>query len=122
MECTFRFFFRQEARSIIKRSVNASDNDLILFVGSGTTGAVNKLVEILKRSKWGSLSSYYQQNRWGSVDCKLCSMSFSSQGKYIKHLNSTVHTNNLPVEATVLSDENPVIFTSLFEHHSNYLP
>ena len=115
-------YFRQEARSIIKRCINASDDDLILFTGTGTTGAVNKLVQILKKSYWGTLNSYYQQNRWGSVDCKLCGMSFSTQGKYIKHLNSQIHNNNKPDLATVSLDEPPVVFLSILEHHSNLLP
>ena len=115
-------YFRQEARSIIKRCLNASDDDLILFTGSGTTGAVNKLVQILLRSRWGTLNSYYQQNRWGSVDCKLCGMSFSTQGKYIKHLTSVAHLGNLPGREELLEDERPVVFLSVFEHHSNFLP
>lgn len=39
--------FREDARDIIKRSVNAKNEDALIFVGSGATGAVNKLVDIL---------------------------------------------------------------------------
>jgi selenocysteine lyase/cysteine desulfurase/tRNA(Ile)-lysidine synthase TilS/MesJ len=115
-------YFRQEARNIIKRCINASEQDLILFTGSGTTSAVNKLVQILKRSFWGSQKSYFQSNRWGSVDCLLCSMSFSTQGKYIKHLKSSTHTKNLPKSSDSHEEEVPVVFLSIFEHHSNLLP
>ena len=115
-------FFRQEARSIIKRCINASEEDLILFTGTGTTGAVNKLVQVLKLSNWGTKKSYYQQNRWGSVDCKLCSMSFSTQGKYIKHLSSGLHVGNITAHDESTQKEAPVVFLSIFEHHSNLLP
>ncbi|XP_041459673.1 uncharacterized protein LOC121411175 [Lytechinus variegatus] len=39
--------FRKEARDIIKKCVNATDDDALIFTGSGTTGAVNKLVSAL---------------------------------------------------------------------------
>lgn len=39
--------FRQEARQIIADAVKASDEDIVLFCGSGATGAINKLVDIL---------------------------------------------------------------------------
>jgi selenocysteine lyase/cysteine desulfurase len=37
--------FREEARSIIKKSVNANENDVLLFTGTGSTGAVHTLVD-----------------------------------------------------------------------------
>eukprot|EP00057_Strongylocentrotus_purpuratus_P003629 XP_003727027.1 PREDICTED: uncharacterized protein LOC100889512 [Strongylocentrotus purpuratus] len=39
--------FRKEARDIIKNCVNATEDDALIFTGSGTTGAVNKLVSAL---------------------------------------------------------------------------
>ncbi|CAF2071588.1 unnamed protein product [Rotaria magnacalcarata] len=36
--------FREEARNIIKKSVNATENDVLLFTGTGSTGAVHTLV------------------------------------------------------------------------------
>jgi selenocysteine lyase/cysteine desulfurase len=38
---------REEARAAIARAVNASADDVVLFVGSGATAAVNKLVGLL---------------------------------------------------------------------------
>src|SRR4051812_838058 len=35
---------RSQARAIIRRSVGATADDVVLFVGSGATSAVNKLV------------------------------------------------------------------------------
>ncbi len=42
--------YREQARSIIARSINAGDKDAILFCGSGCTGAVDKLIRILRLS------------------------------------------------------------------------
>ncbi|XP_017772669.1 PREDICTED: uncharacterized protein LOC108559823 [Nicrophorus vespilloides] len=39
--------FRQEAREIIKTAVNASEDDAVIFVGQGCSGAVKKLVKAL---------------------------------------------------------------------------
>jgi selenocysteine lyase/cysteine desulfurase len=38
---------REEARQVIKKSINAGPQDEVLFVGSGATAAVNKLVGLL---------------------------------------------------------------------------
>jgi selenocysteine lyase/cysteine desulfurase len=38
---------REDARAIIKRACGADDQDVLIFCGSGSTGAVNKLVDVL---------------------------------------------------------------------------
>jgi selenocysteine lyase/cysteine desulfurase len=38
---------REEARKVIRRAVNAGPDDVVLFVGSGATAAINKLVGLL---------------------------------------------------------------------------
>ncbi|XP_014661429.1 PREDICTED: probable cysteine desulfurase isoform X2 [Priapulus caudatus] len=40
--------FRHEARDIIKKCVNASEQDVVIFTGSGTTGAIHKLISALQ--------------------------------------------------------------------------
>ncbi|XP_033624514.1 uncharacterized protein LOC117287960 [Asterias rubens] len=40
--------FRKEARELIKRCVNATDDDVVIFTGSGTTGAIHKLITALE--------------------------------------------------------------------------
>ncbi|XP_072046449.1 cysteine desulfurase SufS-like [Amphiura filiformis] len=42
---------REEARQIIKKAVNASDEYVLIFTGSGTTSAVNKLVHCMRLKK-----------------------------------------------------------------------
>jgi selenocysteine lyase/cysteine desulfurase len=39
---------REEARRTIHRAVNGSDEDVVLFCGSGTTGAIDKLIRVLE--------------------------------------------------------------------------
>ena len=39
--------FREDAREIIKQAVGGTDDDVVIFTGSGATGAINKLVDIL---------------------------------------------------------------------------
>lgn len=38
---------REQARDVVRRSVNAGTDDIVVFVGSGATAAVNKLVGLL---------------------------------------------------------------------------
>ena len=39
--------FREDARRIILEAVGGTDEDVVIFTGSGATGAVNKLIDIL---------------------------------------------------------------------------
>jgi selenocysteine lyase/cysteine desulfurase len=38
---------REESRAVVRRALHASDDDVVLFVGSGATAAINKLVGLL---------------------------------------------------------------------------
>ena len=38
---------REEARRVIHRAVNGGDDDVVVFCGSGATGAIDKLVRVL---------------------------------------------------------------------------
>ncbi len=51
--------FREEARTIIARAVAATDEDVVLFCGSGATGAINKLVDILNLRLPADLNERY---------------------------------------------------------------
>ena len=39
--------FREDARRAILDAVHGTDDDVVIFCGSGATGAINKLIEIL---------------------------------------------------------------------------
>jgi selenocysteine lyase/cysteine desulfurase/tRNA(Ile)-lysidine synthase TilS/MesJ len=121
---TLTSFFRKEARSIIHRCVKASEQDAVIFCGSGSTAAINKVVSILKQSNWGTLLTFAMVNRWGSLDCKLCRMSFSSQGNLMVHFQTAMHREKLreTVQQQYPQDIRPVVFMSVAEHHSNILP
>jgi selenocysteine lyase/cysteine desulfurase len=45
---------REEARQIIHRAVNGGGEDVVVFCGSGTTGAIDKLVRLLDLGRAGS--------------------------------------------------------------------
>lgn len=121
---TLTSFFRKEARQIIHRCVKASEEDAVIFCGSGSTAAINKVVSILKQSNWGTLLTHHMVNRWGSLDCKLCRMSFSSQGNLMVHFQTIMHREKLKenVQQQYPQDIKPVVFMSVAEHHSNILP
>jgi selenocysteine lyase/cysteine desulfurase len=38
---------REQARGIIHRAVNGGDEDVVVFCGSGATGAIDKLIRLL---------------------------------------------------------------------------
>ncbi|CAF3369458.1 unnamed protein product [Rotaria socialis] len=40
--------FRESSRSLIKKCVNCNDDDVVIFTGSGSTGAINKMVGVLQ--------------------------------------------------------------------------
>ncbi len=39
--------FREEARQIIHQSLGGADDDIVIFCGSGATGAIQKMIDIL---------------------------------------------------------------------------
>ncbi len=47
--------FREDARRIILEACGGSDEDVVIFCGSGATGAINKLIEILNLRIPGNL-------------------------------------------------------------------
>ncbi|HHN73783.1 MAG TPA: aminotransferase class V-fold PLP-dependent enzyme [Acidobacteria bacterium] len=55
--------FREQARSIIAESVGAGDDDVVIFCGSGATGAINKLVSILNLRIPAELDERYGLSR-----------------------------------------------------------
>jgi len=51
--------FREDARSIIRRCVGATDEHVVLFCGSGSTGAVDKLIAVLNLRLPADLDARY---------------------------------------------------------------
>ncbi len=52
--------FREEAREIIRKAVHATEDDAVIFCGTGATGAINKLVDILNIRIPGNLDGEYE--------------------------------------------------------------
>ena len=52
--------FREDARRIIEEATGCTDDDVVLFCGSGATGAINKLVDILNIRLPNDLNERYK--------------------------------------------------------------
>ena len=52
--------FREQARQLIKQSVNASEEHLVIFCGSGATAAVNKMIDSLNMRLPAELNEQYR--------------------------------------------------------------
>jgi selenocysteine lyase/cysteine desulfurase len=55
--------YREQARGIIRRSVGADDNYAVIFCGSGATGAVNRLIDILNIRIPANLDATYELSK-----------------------------------------------------------
>lgn len=102
--------FREEAREIIKGSVGANENDVVVFCGSGSTAAINKMIQIMK------LEGLFHERSW-EFNCKYCDKRFPTQRSYIEHLGTNSHRNEINEDLM-----KPVVLLSPYEHHSNLLP
>ena len=52
--------FREDARGIIKEAVGGDERDVVIFCGSGATGAINKLIDILNIRIPADLNAKYK--------------------------------------------------------------
>ena len=52
--------FRDDAREIIHRAVGGGDDDCVIFCGSGATGAINKLIDIMNLRIPADLDARYK--------------------------------------------------------------
>jgi selenocysteine lyase/cysteine desulfurase len=55
--------FREQARQIIHQSVGATDEDAVIFTGSGATGAIDKLIGILNLRVPADLDAKYHLSK-----------------------------------------------------------
>lgn len=121
-------FFREEARYIIKNSLHAGDDDVVLFCGSGSSHAVWKLIDLLGLEKKHNCN--YQ------FSCKFPSCEQKFPDKISLKLHQRTHNDgdrlSLKTDVINISENNiknnsdlppkVVVFTSIYEHHSNLLP
>ncbi|HSK12073.1 MAG TPA: aminotransferase class V-fold PLP-dependent enzyme, partial [Phnomibacter sp.] len=95
----------EQAKHIIKKHVNAGTDDVLIFAGSGMTGAVNKLQRLLGLRVPERIMDYVKPGRLPSAD-------ELTQSKVRIHDLFSQYLDIDPVKK-------PVIFVSQMEHHSN---
>ncbi|EGD73357.1 PP-loop domain-containing protein [Salpingoeca rosetta] len=134
--------FVEEARQLIKNCTNATDADVLIFAGTGCTGAVHKLASILAKTMAEQHSS--KDGEAPAFKCSFpgCSRVFRDQQSVLLH--SRTHTDGeasgfaaetvTPAsESTERQEQRPhsvdagddvhgVVFVGPMEHHSNILP
>ncbi|GFO15909.1 cysteine desulfurase [Plakobranchus ocellatus] len=84
---------REEARSIIRRSVNAGDDDAVIFCGSGATAAVHKLIHAMNIERATVLVGPYEHHSnilpWKELNAKVVRIRQNRQGLIdMDHLNA----------------------------------
>ena len=95
----------EQSKHIIKQHVNAGSDDVLIFAGSGMTGAVNKLQRLLGLRIPERIMDYVKQGRLPSAD----------ELKSSKVSIHSLFSNYLDIDPEL----KPVVFVSHMEHHSN---
>lgn len=94
-----------KAKQIIKKHVNAGYDDVLIFAGSGMTGAVNKLQRLLGLRLPERIMDYVRTDRIAQLN---------------EEKNDVVKIHELFSNYLDISPElKPVVFVSHMEHHSN---
>lgn len=102
---TFMTKAYEESKKIIKKHVNASDSDVLIFSGSGMTGAVNKLQRILGLRIPERIMDYVKKDKLPDTE---------------KFKNNAISIHKVFSEYLQLDDTlKPVVFVTQMEHHSN---
>ncbi|MCB0516426.1 MAG: aminotransferase class V-fold PLP-dependent enzyme [Chitinophagales bacterium] len=93
-----------QSRKIIKKHVNANAKDVLIFAGSGMTGAINKLQRILGLKVPERLKSY-----------------LDTPALYATTEQSWAHTEeNRDAPFDIPAQNRPIVFITHMEHHSNH--
>ncbi|MFT3846033.1 MAG: aminotransferase class V-fold PLP-dependent enzyme [Lacibacter sp.] len=95
----------EQAKHIIKQHVHASADDVLIFAGSGMTGAVNKLQRLLGLRIPERIMDYVKDGALPSVE-ELKNSKVSIHSIFSKYLD-------------IDPERKPVVFVSHMEHHSN---
>ena len=108
----------EEAKNIIKRHVHAGDSDVLIFCGSGMTGAVNKLQRILGMRVPERLAEYMKKATAGEGGLATGGLLMGARG-----LLTGAGGTPTGMPEGLLPDEElrPVVFVTEMEHHSNHI-
>ena len=126
----------REAREAVKRSLNCTDEDALIFSGSGSNAAISKLVTILGLSQTSKYSvAAYTGPKSLSCTHPGCSVKLPDAVAFEAHIavcpgyskESQHHTRAVGVhllnhEAARNDEVVAVVFVGPMEHHSNILP
>ena len=95
----------EEAKVIVKKHVHANRNDVLVFCGSGMTGAVNKLQRILGMRIPERIMDYVKKESLQNID---------------ESKDNAINPNNIFSKYLQLDDVlKPIVFVTHMEHHSN---
>jgi selenocysteine lyase/cysteine desulfurase len=92
--------FREDAREIIRQSVGGTDEDCVIFCGSGATGAINKLIDILNLRIPANLDDKYHLSR--SIPAEERPVVFI--GPYEHHSNELPWRESIAEVITIFED------------------
>lgn len=95
----------EQAKHIVKQHVHAGPDDVLIFAGSGMTGAVNKLQRLLGLRIPERIMDYVKAGRLPSAD----------ELKNDKVRIHSLFSNYLDIDPEL----KPIVFVSHMEHHSN---
>jgi selenocysteine lyase/cysteine desulfurase len=98
-------FAYERAKQIIKKHVNAGADDVLIFAGSGMTGAVNKLQRLLGLRLPERIMDYVKRERLAQLN---------QEEKDVVKIHE-LFSSYLNIDPSL----KPVIFVSQMEHHSN---
>jgi selenocysteine lyase/cysteine desulfurase len=114
----------EEAKVIVKKHVHATTNDVLVFCGSGMTGAVNKLQRILGMRIPGRMTDYVKKNSALQLDEILRPIVFVTHMEH--HSNHTSWLETIADVEIIKPDENGNVdlkcFSNLleqFKHRKN---
>lgn len=95
----------EQSKLIVKKHVNADKDDVLIFCGSGMTGAVNKLQRILGLRIPERIMDYVKKGKLPEID--------QLEKNAVKIHN--VFSDYLQLDDTL----KPIVFVTHMEHHSN---
>ncbi|KAG2377967.1 hypothetical protein C9374_008589 [Naegleria lovaniensis] len=120
--------FRHEARYIVRNALNCGKKDVLIFTGSGSTSAVNKLVHLLGLQKGGDMNLLLEKRKWEkefNIKNNLLEDNFRQPqtNSPFPSDNDQFYDDYYNIENGADIDElRPVVFVGPMEHHSNILP
>ncbi len=107
--------FREDARRIIRDACGGDDQDVVIFCGSGATGAINKMVDVLNMRIPADLDARYGLS--GAIPVHERPVVFI--GPYEHHSNELPWRESLADVVTIAEDANGRIDRDMLERELN---